>query len=50
MDKTNGELLFGKGELERRQVASLTKIMTAHVVIDILSRFKLDENETFIRI
>lgn len=29
----NGEILFGKNEHEPRQVASLTKIMTANVVL-----------------
>lgn len=36
IDKTKGELLFGKRETETRQIASLTKIMTAMVVLDLV--------------
>lgn len=50
IDKSTGELLFGRNENESRQVASLTKIMTTYVVMDILQRYKLNEHETFVRI
>ena len=50
IDKQNGELLFAKCENEQRQVASLTKIMTAYVVIGIISRYKMNEHETFVRV
>lgn len=50
IDKTNGNLMFGRQETELRQVASLTKIMTAYVVLDIMSRFKLNEHQTYVRI
>ena len=36
IDITKGELLFGKRETETRQIASLTKIMTAMVVLDLV--------------
>ena len=36
IDRTKGELLFGKRETETRQIASLTKIMTAMVVLDLV--------------
>ena len=42
--------MFGRCETECRQVASLTKIMTAYVVLDIMSRFKINEHETFVKI
>jgi D-alanyl-D-alanine carboxypeptidase len=32
-DSSKGEMLFGRNEHESRQVASLTKIMTAYVVL-----------------
>ena len=41
--KTN-TLLFGKGERDRREVASLTKIMTAYVVYKLMEKFKVDES------
>jgi D-alanyl-D-alanine carboxypeptidase (penicillin-binding protein 5/6) len=33
MDARTGEILFGKCENDRREIASLTKIMTAFVVV-----------------
>jgi len=35
--------LFGKMERERRECASLTKIMTCYVVIKLMDRFNLKE-------
>jgi hypothetical protein len=35
MDKTNCEVLFARNENESRQVASLTKIMTAYVIFNL---------------
>ncbi|TNV84467.1 hypothetical protein FGO68_gene13804 [Halteria grandinella] len=46
----NGEILFGKNEHEPRQVASLTKIMTANVVLQLLCRFNLGEHNCLIRV
>ena len=37
-------MLFGKGERDRREVASLTKIMTAFVVYKLMEKFKVDES------
>ena len=39
IDKKKGDLMFGKRETECRQVASLTKIMTAFCVLNVLERF-----------
>jgi D-alanyl-D-alanine carboxypeptidase (penicillin-binding protein 5/6) len=36
LDMTCGELLFAKNENEQRQVASLTKIMTAYVILNLM--------------
>jgi D-alanyl-D-alanine carboxypeptidase len=38
-DQKTNCLLFGKMEKERRECASLTKIMTAFVVLKLLDRF-----------
>jgi D-alanyl-D-alanine carboxypeptidase len=42
--------LFGKMERERREVASLTKIMTCLVVLNLLKKYDLDETNTMIEI
>lgn len=34
-DGKSGEILFGRGEKEKREVASLTKIMTAYTALTI---------------
>lgn len=46
----DGELLFGKNEHESRQVASLTKIMTAIIVLELLERFNLNEHSCLINV
>ena len=40
IDRKNGELMFGKCETEPRQVASLTKIMTALCVLNLIEKFE----------
>ena len=39
IDRAKGDLLFGKCETDSRQVASLTKIMTAFCVLKIMDKF-----------
>mmetsp|Transcript_32812 Transcript_32812/g.43253 ORF Transcript_32812/g.43253 Transcript_32812/m.43253 type:complete len:85 (+) Transcript_32812:978-1232(+) len=39
LDRKKGDLLFGKCETESRQVASLTKIMTALCVLNLLEKY-----------
>ncbi len=39
-DRKKGDLLFGKCETAPRQVASLTKIMTSLVVLDLIEKFE----------
>ena len=39
IDRKKGDLLFGKCEGESRQVASLTKIMTAFVVLNLIEKY-----------
>ena len=41
-DQKTNTLLFGRMERERRECASLTKIMTCYLVIKLLDRFKVD--------
>ena len=40
LDRKKGDLLFGKCETESKQVASLTKIMTAHCVMNLIESFR----------
>ena len=39
IDRKKGDLMFGKCETESRQVASLTKIMTALCVFNLLDKY-----------
>eukprot|EP00347_Sterkiella_histriomuscorum_P021250 403334674 len=50
LDKNSGEVVFGRNENDQRQVASLTKIMTAYVVLDILQRYKINEHQVIITV
>ena len=50
MNIDTGEPMFAKQEKVQRQVASLTKIMTAYVVLDLLDKFDLDWDLTFVHI
>ena len=49
-DSKTDSLLFGKLERERREIASLTKIMTCYVVLNLIERFKIDERNEMIEI
>ena len=40
-----GEIMFGKQEKEKRQVASLTKIMTFYCVHKIMEKYGLDPDK-----
>lgn len=42
-DQKTNTLLFGKMEREKRECASLTKIMTAYTVFKMMERLKIDE-------
>ena len=50
MNLNTSEVMFAKQEKIQRQVASLTKVMTAHVVLELLSEFGLDWNKVDIRV
>ncbi len=50
VDKLNGEVMFAKNENESRQVASLTKIMTCHVILNLLERFGINEHKEIVRV
>lgn len=47
-DGRTGEILFGKCENDRKEIASLTKIMTAFVVIQIVRKIKLNAQQTML--
>ena len=42
LDQSSKEVLFGKLEKERREVASLTKILTIYTVLALTDKFKTD--------
>tara|TARA_B110000285_G_C15136663_1_gene627423 strand:+ start:161 stop:307 length:147 start_codon:yes stop_codon:yes gene_type:complete len=48
MDGRTGEILFGKCENDRREIASMTKIMTCFVVIQIIRKIKLNAEKTML--
>ena len=43
-------MLFARNENESRQVASLTKIMTAYVIFHLIERYGLNEQKEMIKI
>ena len=43
-DQKTNTCLFGKLEKERREAASLTKIMTCYLVLQLMDRFGVDES------
>lgn len=43
-DQKTSTLLFGKSEKERREVASLTKIMTCYVTMLMMERFGINDD------
>lgn len=49
-DGRTGEILFGKCENDRREIASLTKIMTCFVVIQIVRKIRLNAQRTFLQV
>jgi D-alanyl-D-alanine carboxypeptidase len=49
-DMKANKLLFGKLERDRREIASLTKIMTCYTVIQLLKKFDIDETTTMVLI
>ena len=50
MDGRTGEILFGKCENDRREIASMTKIMTCFVVIQIIRKIKLNAEKTMLQV
>lgn len=44
-DQKTSTMLFGKSEKERREVASLTKIMTCYVTFMLMERFKIEDTK-----
>lgn len=50
MNRETKQIMYAKQENEQRQVASLTKIMTATVVFDLLSKYKLEPDRVYVDI
>jgi D-alanyl-D-alanine carboxypeptidase (penicillin-binding protein 5/6) len=50
VDVLNGKTLFQKNENTKREIASLTKLMTAHVVIDLVHKMNIDPNITYVEV
>lgn len=44
LDQSTKEVLFGKLEKDRREIASLTKIMTIYTVLQLCDKHKVDLN------
>jgi D-alanyl-D-alanine carboxypeptidase len=44
------KLLFGRMEKERREVASLTKIMTAYTILRLAEKFELDIEKQLVEV
>lgn len=49
-DCNSEQVLFGRMERERREIASLTKIMTCYVVLELIKRFNIDEKKHYIEV
>lgn len=47
LDRKKGEVLFGKCETECRQVASLTKIMTSYVVLNLIEDLSANQGSPY---
>lgn len=50
IDQETSKLLFGRCEKERREVASLTKMMTAFTVLTLVDKMKLDMNTELVTV
>jgi D-alanyl-D-alanine carboxypeptidase (penicillin-binding protein 5/6) len=50
MNIDTGEVMFAKQETVQRQVASLTKIVTMCVVLDLIERYNIDPVSTKINV
>jgi serine-type D-Ala-D-Ala carboxypeptidase (penicillin-binding protein 5/6) len=46
----NGNLLFGRKENLKREIASLTKIMTFYTTITLLDRYRLSADKVVVKI
>lgn len=50
IDQETSKLLFGRCEKERREVASLTKMMTALTVLTLVDKMNLDMNTELVTV
>lgn len=47
-DCTLEQVLFGRMERERREIASLTKIMTCYLALRLMKKYGIDERKHYI--
>ena len=50
MDGHTGEILFGKLENYKREIASMTKIMTCYIVVNCIHEYGLDAKKTMLQV
>jgi D-alanyl-D-alanine carboxypeptidase len=50
MDANNGELLYAKRETKKREIASLTKMMTLYCVCKLLKKYNVDAKDTYVQV
>lgn len=50
IDGSTGKFMFGKQENLKREIASLTKIMTCFICIKAIDKLNIDSNSTYIKI
>ena len=50
IDQETSKLLFGRCEKERREIASLTKMMTAFTVLTLVDKFNIDMSTELITV
>lgn len=49
-DMKHDKFLFGKLERDRREIASLTKIMTCYTILNLLEKYNLNEYTSMVEI
>ena len=50
LDGDDGSLLFGRNEHVSREIASITKVMTAYLIFRIMKRFKINPKKKLLNV
>ena len=50
LDGDDGSLLFGRNEHSPKEIASITKIMTAYLIFRIMRRFKINPKKRMVKV